>query len=108
MFRFLALALLLGSAASTPSPPLCRVTATVRGIPFPPLRSITLRLRPECPPDGHAFVRLASTSGATDPVYGWDELTYNNPVTVFRGVLPHWHSEWQAWSGKPYVIPEVR
>ena len=99
---------LLLSAAPLPGPPLCRVTAVYRGIPFPPLRSVTVRLRPECPAAGHAFVRLQSTSGATDPAYGWDELTYNDPSILFRGVLPNWRAEWQAESGKTYTIPEAR
>jgi len=103
----LLLGLLLSAALpAAPGPPLCRVVATVRGIPFPPLRSITLTLRPDCPPDGHAFVRLKSSSGATDPTSSWDELTRLNPAILFRGVLPHWVAEWQAGSGKTYRIPE--
>ena len=101
----LLLGLLLSAA---PGPPLCRVTASVRSIPFLALRSITLRLRSECPPEGHAFVRLKSTSGATDPAYGWEELTRNSPSILFRGVLLNWSSEWQAGSGATYRIPEPR
>jgi hypothetical protein len=104
----LLLGLLLSAALpASVGPPLCRVTASVRGIPFPPLRTITVKLRPECPTDGHAFVRLKSTSGATDPAFSWDELTFNAPSILFRGVLPNWSSEWQAGSGKTYRIPET-
>lgn len=108
--KFILLAaLLLGAApsAAIPPPPLCRVTAFSVHIPFPPLRSIRVELRPECPLAGHAFVRLKSTSGATDPVYGWDELTYNAPSVTFRGVLSNWGLEWKAASIKTYPVPEV-
>jgi hypothetical protein len=93
---------------AAPGPPLCRVTAAVYGIPFLSFRTVTVRLRPECPADGRAFVRLQSSSGATDPAYGWDELTYSNPTLRFQGVLPNWWPEWQAGSGKAYRIPEPR
>ena len=106
-------ALMLGAATSSAAapaanaPPLCRVSASSVGIPFPPLRTVVLRLRPECPASGHAFVRLKSSFNATDPVYGWDELTYNAPSVTFRGVLSNWGLEWKAASIKTYPVPEV-
>ena len=100
-------ALMLGAASSSAAdPPLCRVTAVSRGIPTPPMRTIIIRLRPDCPPNGQAFVRLRSTFGSTDPVYGWEKLTIFSPFVIFRGVLPNWTPEWQAASGLAYRIPE--
>ena len=102
----LLLTVLLSTPPAASGPPLCRVTAVSHGIPTPPLRTIVIRLRPDCAPDEHAFVRLKSTYGSTDPVYGWEQLTYNSPFVIFRGVLPNWTPEWQAASGITYRIPE--
>ena len=94
----------LAPAASLP-PPLCRVQASATAL-FMGLRSIDISLRPECPPLGHAYVRLRSTTGATDPAYSWRELTQDAPGTRFLGVVEHWRPEWQAASGLAYRIPE--
>jgi len=109
--KYILLAALLSGAASAvvarPPPVLCRVQATSERILFPPLRSITLSLRPECPDHAHAYVRLRSETGATDPLDGsFRELTRSRPALTFSGVLNHWHSEWQAASGATYTIPE--
>lgn len=111
MLKLALAALTLGAAsaaaASSPSPPLCRVVAVSLSIPFPPLRSVRVSLRPECPPGGHAFIRLKSSYGPTDPLYGWAELTTSHPTLLFRGVLGNWTTEWEAASGKPYTVPEL-
>ncbi|MGY2892738.1 hypothetical protein [Deinococcus sp. UYEF24] len=111
MKSILVLAALLTGAASAalsrPPPVLCRVSATSERILFPPLRSITLSLRPECPENAHAYVRLHSETGATDPLDGsFRELTRSRPTLTFNGVLTHWRPEWQAASGRTYTVPE--
>ena len=75
--------------------------------PFHPLRKVIVKLR-DCAPNGHAFVRLQSTSGATDPVYGWRELNARRQGFTFTGVLPNWKLQWQAASGLAYVVPEIQ
>ena len=100
----LLLFVLLG-AAPAPLIPLCRVTVTASNLPWPPLRSLTIALRPDCL-NGHAFVRLASSFGPTDPPNGWRERTTLNPRTRYDGVIGNWHPEWQAASGITYRIPE--
>ncbi len=103
--------LLLGAAlltsAAPPPEPLCRVSASSITSPFRPLRKVIVKLR-DCAPNGHAFVRLQSSSGATDPVYGWRELNAARPGFTFTGVLPHWKPQWEAASGLAYTVPELR
>jgi len=110
MKTLLFAALLLGGASAAiaqPPPVLCRVQATSECLLFPPLRSITLSLRPECPDHTYAYVHLHSETGATDPPGGsFKELTRSRPVLTFSGVLNHWRPEWQAASGRTYTVPE--
>jgi hypothetical protein len=111
MLKLTLTALLIGAisaaAISSLSPPLCRVIATSEGISFPPLRVVTLTLRPGCPAGGHAFVHLVSTSGATDPMNRFIELMRLAPNVTYRGVLPNWHAEWKSESDVTYTIPET-
>ena len=105
-------ALLLGLlvSAAPPGPaapaPLCHVRAVSAGIPMPPLRVIIVGLRPGCPPNGHALIRLVSDSGATDPADGYAELNNADPSMTYRGVLPGWKLVWKAQSERYYTVPE--
>ena len=106
--HILALLLLAPSSATAQSgpQPLCRVVAVSYSIPIPPLRSLTLTLRPGCPPNGHADVRLHSSSGATDPAYGFNLLTPDTPTITYSGVLSNWLAEWQDASGRTWHVRE--
>ena len=90
----------------SPSPPLCRVRAAGLTTSFGVLRDVAVRLAPDCPPNGRAFIRLESPSGATDPVYDFYELDTTDPAHRFFGVLPHWKLKWRAASGTTYTVPE--
>lgn len=94
-------------ARPSPGPPLCRVRAAALGnLYLPALRTVSVQLKPGCPVNGHAWVRLRSEAGATDPVYGWIELTADTPSHTFLGALSNWHPEWEAESGLTYRVPE--
>ena len=110
--------LMFGTAATSNAPPapppLCRVQASATPSPVPWLTSITVTLRPRCPLNGSAQVRLLSDLGSTDPPVGWLTLTPcrradEQACTVtWRGVLLrplNWHPQWEATSGRPYDIP---
>lgn len=103
--------------AFAPAPPLCRVTATAQPSAVPFLLNIEVAVRPDCPQNGVAYVRLENRyTGALDPVHGFVTLRGSYPrAHVFRGVLPPytdafgntvgWMPYWSAASGLSYRVP---
>lgn len=109
----LALGLALAQPSTVPSPPLCRVVGSTAPSRLPWLESITVTLRPGCPPGGEARVLLMSRQGATDPQNGYQVLTpcaadSRSCTYTWRGVLRSdlgWRPRWIAASGRIYDIP---
>ena len=105
MFRFLALALLLGSAASTPSPPLCHVTAS--GRPVPGLdslltgigfRYLTVTAEQGCLPAHIALSNYGGRfTGEAMLLYPGQTKTFG-PLPLYRKLL------WFAASGASYDV----
>ena len=111
--RIRLLAVLAGAAilyalaappAGGPAPPLCRVDRSAVPGAIPGTYTVTLRTVPDCPPDGHAYVRLESGR-----VYPWREITPGQRVT-YKGVPWYWRGAWRAASGIVYRfdIPGMR
>lgn len=105
MRRLYPLALLLLASAQA-APILCRVTAT--STPVATGRLLTVTVTPDCPANGYARVRLASSIGGSlpdDPPGAW---TLRPGLTLVRVSHSWWRLEWLSASGKPYVVREVR
>lgn len=102
--RALLLALLLGSGAG--AAPLCRVTAESRpGIWTSSLRTITVRLVPDCPPDGVALIHLGAYGGPGSKRVGPAvRLDDDHPVIVFGGQPIYRTVLWEARSGRLYQV----
>jgi hypothetical protein len=96
------------AAHSTPfSKNPCKVEAIAHPSAIYFLRNVELRLKPGCPANGSAQVRLYSNIGSSDPGNGWITLTPKHPSFVFRGVLLHplnWRPQWRSSSGIPYDV----
>lgn len=94
-------------APAAPAAPvlLCRVlvTSTPRGNM---LRTLTIELRPDCPPHGVAYVRLASALGGHLPDDPPGAYSLRPGQTLRRVALPWWHVEWLSASNKPYRVRE--
>lgn len=101
----IALLALLSLSLNAPEPPLCRVVAAQSAELFG-LRTVIVGLRPGCPKTGRAYVRLQSSSGATDPPNDWLELSDAVPSHPFLGVLSIWRPQWRSASGKSWPVPE--
>ncbi|SMB86482.1 hypothetical protein [Deinococcus hopiensis] len=106
--------------ASRPPPVLCRVTAAYQPSVWPPFtppeerfRRIIITLRPGCPDDGEARIRLANTSGRTLPERGYYTLTPDDPVRYIPNspstaiTTPGWTVYWLAASGKQYEVTQA-
>lgn len=105
MLKLAALALLIGAvstavAPTAASPPLCFMEAHADYSVIPWLATITVRLKPGCPPSGLANVRLMSDASSTDPPNDWLALTpcikpdESACTNTWRGVLLrplNWH-----------------
>ncbi len=100
-------ALLSVTESAAPSPPLCRVTAEYR--PFgwaSDLGQLTVRLAPDCPPNGVAYVKLGNYGGTGSRATGPTELLNRDRPLLIWAAQPQWRSVlWEAKSGKPYSVP---
>lgn len=100
---------LLSLLALAPSPPLCRVQATARPYgPYNTQRVLTVTVRPDCPPGGVAYVRLASLIGGSLPDSPPGRYIVRPGLPLRRVALPWWHVEWLSASGRAaYRVPET-
>ena len=88
--------LIAAAAPGGPAPPLCRVERFAVPGALPGFYTVVVRTVPDCPPDGHAYVRLESGR-----VYPWREITPGQRVT-YKGVPWYWRGAWRAASGIVY------
>jgi len=108
MHRLLLLTALLFSPAAPPSdPPICRVEATYRPLNWASaLGSLSVRLSPDCPPDGRARIRLGGYGGPGSTATGPTEvLTAQRPQIVWAAQPAYRTVLWLAKSGKSYAVP---
>lgn len=99
----LMILLLLGSADGLT---LCRVTAESRALWWASsLRTITVRLAPDCPPDGMALVHLGGYGGPGSRAIGPAvRLDKEHPVIVFGG-QPIWRTVlWEAFNKRLWQV----
>lgn len=89
----------LAGLAVIPPRTLCRVEVVTTPALIAGTYNIKITTRPECPPNGYAFVRAESGR-----IYPWRMVTPGQPATV-RGVAWWWRITWQAASGKRYTVP---
>lgn len=103
-----AVAIAAAGVVATPStaPPLCRVQASSAPSRLPGFYDVTIELRPDCPPNAVADVRLESYVGGTWPRKGWFRVTKARPLKR-SGIPWYWRVAWRSASGQPYplVIP---
>lgn len=101
---------LLLVAHPSPTPPLCRVIATTTQDTIPGFYTVTVRLRPGCPQDAVANVRLESYVGGghpSEPI--WLRITYTEPL-IRSGVPWYWRGSWESKSGLayPFKLPNMK
>ena len=99
----------LAQFARAPAAPLCRVEAQATPDRLPNFFRVVVRLRPDCPPDSVADVRLESYVGGTWPRKGWFRVTKTKPL-IRSGIPWYWRAAWRRADGHtdPLVIPGLR
>lgn len=96
----------LAQFARAPAPTLCRVQVITPDHPGDFQRRLTIRLRPGCPPNGFARVRLASKLGGRLPDDPPGAYVLRPGQELRRTVLRWWRVEWLSASGTPYTVRE--
>ncbi len=96
-----------------PAPPLCTVTAVFSPLwwnrltlnnGLPAVMSVSVALKPDCPPNGHADV-FFDTGVRLVPEDGPYTLTPDAPSVTVSGVPGYWMPRWRAASGLLYTVP---
>ncbi len=93
-------------AGPAPDPPLCTVKAEATPSLLPGFYRVTIALRPDCPRNAVADVRLESYLGGQYPRRGWFRITRTQPL-IRTGVPWYWRGSWRKGNGEPFpfVIP---
>lgn len=86
-------------------PPLCRVQAFAKPVPLG--RRLTFALRPECPLNSVAHVRLSSRWGGSLPGNPPGVYTLRPGQTLTYTVLNHWWLDWRDRSKRLWRVPET-
>lgn len=96
-------------ATSSTAPPLCRVQVSSAPSRLPGFYGVTIELRPECPVDAVADVRLESYIGGRYPRTGFFRVTRSHPLKR-SGVPWYWRVGWRSASGQvfPLTLPNTR
>ena len=93
-------------ARAPASAPLCRVQVITPDHPGDFQRRLTVRVRPGCPPNGFARVRLASKLGGRLPDDPPGAYVLRPGQELRRVALRWWRVEWLSASGTPYTVRE--
>jgi hypothetical protein len=99
------LALLLTSASSPPSTPLCRVEAHVSSAIVG--RTLTVFLKPGCPANGVAHLKLTSKLGGSQPDFPPGVYTLRPHQTLRKVALEWWSLVWIDRIGREWRVPEL-
>lgn len=104
-------AALLASVAApqSPDPPLCQVVVATTPSPLPGFYTVVVSLKPDCPANAVADVRLESYIGGRYPRVGFFRVTRSHPLKR-NGVPWYWRVGWRSASGTvfPLTLPDTR
>lgn len=102
-------ALLIPVARAAPDPPLCPVAVATTPSPLPGFYAVVVALKPDCPPNAVADVRLESYIGGRYPRTGFFRVTRTHPLKR-NGVPWYWRVGWRSASGQvfPLTLPNTR
>lgn len=109
LLLFCAALLLIPVARAAPDPPLCQVTVATTPSPLPGFYTVVVSLKPDCPANAAADVRLESYIGGRYPRNGFFRVTRSHPLKR-SGVPWYWRVGWRSASGQvfPLTLPNTQ
>ena len=109
LFLFCAALAYPVTAQNTAAPPLCQVTVATTPSPLPGFYAVVVSLKPDCPANAVADVRLESSIGGRYPRPGFFRVTRSHPLKR-SGVPWYWRVGWRSASGQvfPLTLPNTQ